>query len=446
MAVIRSPIRAPLRTPMKPPGTAALGLGRTSRRDRWWLAPGVQAVVFTVCATYLFVSGILLTPLFGTPYEVDGYLSPLFSPLIAPDWLPTWISPGLLILWIPLGFRATCYYYRKAYYRFYFADPPGCAVGEPTVHQRLQAGGGVPVHPPEPPPLLPVPRVHPAVLPLGRRGRVDRSRRAAASGSGSGVVRPVRQRRAAERLLAVVPLAAPHRRRQARLLLVLAAARRSATRLWQRLTSLNRHHMAWAWASLLVGDVRRRLRPAARARGHHRPGDPALIDATDDRPPRASPPRRPRHRRRRRRTAGGDRGGRGRGDRSGSSASRCSARPTRSWPRAASPRRSRHVDDRDSWQTHFRDTMVGGKMLNNPRMAQLHAQEAPDRVRELEALGRGLRPDPRRADPPAAVRRPHPSAARPRRRPDRPRDDPDAPGPRRRDRASRSTWSARSPT
>jgi succinate dehydrogenase / fumarate reductase, flavoprotein subunit len=46
-----------------------------------------------------------------------------------------------------------------------------------------------------------------------------------------------------------------------------------------------------------------------------------------------------------------------------------------------------HVDDRDSWQTHFRDTMVGGKMLNNARMAQLHALEAPARVRELEAWG-----------------------------------------------------------
>jgi succinate dehydrogenase / fumarate reductase, flavoprotein subunit len=46
-----------------------------------------------------------------------------------------------------------------------------------------------------------------------------------------------------------------------------------------------------------------------------------------------------------------------------------------------------HVDERDSWQTHFRDTMVGGKMLNNARMAQLHAQEAPDRVRELERWG-----------------------------------------------------------
>src|SRR5919112_53983 len=46
-----------------------------------------------------------------------------------------------------------------------------------------------------------------------------------------------------------------------------------------------------------------------------------------------------------------------------------------------------HVDPADKWQTHFRDTMVGGKLLNNPRMAELHAQEAPDRVRELEAWG-----------------------------------------------------------
>jgi hypothetical protein len=128
---------AALRAPHKPRGTAPSGLGATKRRDRWWVAPTVQGTVFTICATYLFISGILLTPLFGTPYETEsGLLSPLFSPEIAPDWLPTWISPGLFILWIPLGFRATCYYYRKAYYRFYFADPPGCAVGEPRVHDR----------------------------------------------------------------------------------------------------------------------------------------------------------------------------------------------------------------------------------------------------------------------------------------------------------------------
>jgi succinate dehydrogenase / fumarate reductase flavoprotein subunit len=46
-----------------------------------------------------------------------------------------------------------------------------------------------------------------------------------------------------------------------------------------------------------------------------------------------------------------------------------------------------HVASDDSWQVHFRDTMVGGKLLNNPRMAELLAKEAPDRVRELEAWG-----------------------------------------------------------
>src|SRR6202022_469528 len=46
-----------------------------------------------------------------------------------------------------------------------------------------------------------------------------------------------------------------------------------------------------------------------------------------------------------------------------------------------------NVYPEDNWQVHFRDTMRGGKMLNNWRMAQLHAQEAPDRVRELEKWG-----------------------------------------------------------
>ncbi|MEZ4414797.1 MAG: fumarate reductase/succinate dehydrogenase flavoprotein subunit [Gemmatimonadota bacterium] len=46
-----------------------------------------------------------------------------------------------------------------------------------------------------------------------------------------------------------------------------------------------------------------------------------------------------------------------------------------------------NVDERDSWRVHFADTMRGGQYINNWRMAQLHAQEAPDRVRELEAWG-----------------------------------------------------------
>jgi succinate dehydrogenase / fumarate reductase flavoprotein subunit len=46
-----------------------------------------------------------------------------------------------------------------------------------------------------------------------------------------------------------------------------------------------------------------------------------------------------------------------------------------------------NVDSGDDWRTHFRDTMRGGKLLNNWRMAQIHAQEAPERVRELEQWG-----------------------------------------------------------
>ena len=46
-----------------------------------------------------------------------------------------------------------------------------------------------------------------------------------------------------------------------------------------------------------------------------------------------------------------------------------------------------HVDDRDNWMVHFADTMRGGQYVNNPRMAELHAKEAPDRIRELEKWG-----------------------------------------------------------
>lgn len=117
-------------------GTARQGLGATSRRDRWWLEPGIVAAVFGAFILYSLFSALLWEPLFGAPYEVDGYLSPFFSPLIQLDFVPDWFSPAILILWVPLGFRTTCYYYRKAYYRAYFADPPACAVGEPKIHRR----------------------------------------------------------------------------------------------------------------------------------------------------------------------------------------------------------------------------------------------------------------------------------------------------------------------
>ena len=105
-----------------------------------------------------------------------------------------------------------------------------------------------------------------------------------------------------------------------------------------------------------------------------------------------------------------------------------------------------NVDPRDNWKVHFRDTMRGGKILNNWRMAQLHAQEAPDRVRELEEWGALFDRTKDGPDLPARLRRPPLRAARARRRPHRARDDPHAAAARRPPSASTSSWSARSPS
>jgi hypothetical protein len=102
---------------------ARSGFGVTMRRDAWWielLPPLLILGAFTVYATWRTFE--------NNYYEFGPYLSPFYSPLIKTRWWP--FSPAVLILWAPLGFRATCYYYRKAYYRAFFLDPPACAVGE----------------------------------------------------------------------------------------------------------------------------------------------------------------------------------------------------------------------------------------------------------------------------------------------------------------------------
>ncbi len=248
-----------LRAPRKAAGTAPSGFGATRRRDRWWTAPLVQGTLFTICATYLFVSGIIWTPLFGTAYEVDGYLSPLFSPLIKPDWLPTWISPGLFILWVPLGFRATCYYYRKAYYRFYFADPPGCAVGEPTVHHGYKMETAFPFI------LQNIHRyfLYLAFIPLFFLW-LD-AWLAVTHGGGyriglGGVILFVNAF-----LLTGYSLSCHSLRHiVGGKLDCFSCSRRNRVRrtLWERVTSLNRSHMGWAWISLIsvtLADVYIRL-------------------------------------------------------------------------------------------------------------------------------------------------------------------------------------------
>jgi len=108
------------------PAVQPRGFGATSRTDAWWIGPLATALGLGAFVVYSTARAIA-----NTHYEHDNLLSPFFSPnLTHALGLPNWISPAFLILWAPGGFRLTCYYYRKAYYRAFFADPPACAVGE----------------------------------------------------------------------------------------------------------------------------------------------------------------------------------------------------------------------------------------------------------------------------------------------------------------------------
>lgn len=100
----------------------------TKRTDNWSLEPLAIAIGFT-----LFIIYATWRTFENQYFELGNLLSPFYSPKLDWPWflsgLPQWMkSPAVLILWIPAGFRATCYYYRKAYYRSYFTTPPGCAV------------------------------------------------------------------------------------------------------------------------------------------------------------------------------------------------------------------------------------------------------------------------------------------------------------------------------
>jgi hypothetical protein len=118
--------------------------GETRRRDRWWIQPVLVCLglsTFIVYATWAAFQ--------GEHYAYGPYISPFYSPEIfgnsphawfrgVPGFWPGWLpySPALLILPIPGLFRLTCYYYRGAYYKAFWADPPSCTVGEPRASYR----------------------------------------------------------------------------------------------------------------------------------------------------------------------------------------------------------------------------------------------------------------------------------------------------------------------
>ena len=113
--------------------------GGTARRDAWWVQPLVVFLVLGASSctrrgrrSRASTTRTALISRRSTRRSCSATRrTPWFGP--KPAWWPGWLpfSPALLILWAPGGFRFTCYYYRGAYYKAFWADPPACAVGEP---------------------------------------------------------------------------------------------------------------------------------------------------------------------------------------------------------------------------------------------------------------------------------------------------------------------------
>ena len=135
-------------------GRPAPALPSLQRKDAWWMSPMVFVGVFTafsIWVTFRAFQGVHYstqledhaTRLFSANgWFVPNYLTPLYSPTL-PIHLSLFghvLSPALYILVFPLSFRLSCYYYRKAIYRGYLADPLACAVTEPAPLDKMRRG------------------------------------------------------------------------------------------------------------------------------------------------------------------------------------------------------------------------------------------------------------------------------------------------------------------
>jgi hypothetical protein len=124
-----------------PVKTRAQITAKTLRTDQWWRSPAITATLLAIWVTYATVHVFI-----GHWYYVPAYhyLTPFYSPCISGECVPgsaslgTWfgslppiIPYALVSLPFVLGFRATCYYYRRAYYRAFWRAPAACAVREP---------------------------------------------------------------------------------------------------------------------------------------------------------------------------------------------------------------------------------------------------------------------------------------------------------------------------
>ncbi len=361
------------------------GFGETARRDTWWLQPLGVFLGFSAFIVYTTWAGLQ-----GEHYTYGPYLSPFYSPELfgdsphawfgpKPGWWPSALrySPAFLILVFPAGFRLTCYYYRGAYYKAFWADPPQCTVGEPRSSYWGERSF----------PLI-LQNIHRYFLYAALIFNIILSydvwealwfKNAAGGesfGIGLGTVIMAVNVALISRLRLRLPFAAPPRRRPHRPA-VARAARGEVLQLRQRLqppphavgvdeSLLGRIH-GFLHPHVLDGRVERSealLMAEYQAHDH----DVLVIGA----------------------------GGAGLSAAIAAAAQRVSVglvcksllgKAHTVMAEGGVAASLANVDDRDNWKVHFADTMRGGQYLNNWRMAELHAKEAPDRVRELEAWG-----------------------------------------------------------
>ncbi|HEY3712327.1 MAG TPA: hypothetical protein VGL64_23325 [Amycolatopsis sp.] len=139
-------------TGVRAPGRARIA-DRTLRTDRWWLQPLLTVLGLATFIVYATVRAFVRTAYWVPDYH---YLTPFYSPCVSTScvagsshfghWFgafPSWLPLGALVLPFLLGFRLTCYYYRKAYYRSVWFSPPACAVAEP--HARYSGETRLPL-------------------------------------------------------------------------------------------------------------------------------------------------------------------------------------------------------------------------------------------------------------------------------------------------------------
>ena len=97
------------------------GLGRTDRIDNWWAQPFWMGLALTAALIYTAWRLILFPESISYKLEGSTVVSPIFSPNIL-EWSlfglnewdhPSWVNAAILVLWIPFGFRGTCYYMRR---------------------------------------------------------------------------------------------------------------------------------------------------------------------------------------------------------------------------------------------------------------------------------------------------------------------------------------------